>query len=69
MICLGPAARRWQLRSGGIFFFDVVVLRRLEGVDYTWDKGRMGALTGGTFLLFVSVFLDFLYIFRGKVQY
>ncbi|MCI9146686.1 MAG: lipopolysaccharide biosynthesis protein [Hungatella sp.] len=48
----------------GIILFDVIVLRRLEGVDYGWDKSRMGALTGGTFLLFVSVFLDF-YIFSA----
>lgn len=48
----------------GIILFDVIVLRRLEGVDYGWDKSRLGALTGGTFLLFVSVFLDF-YIFSA----
>lgn len=48
----------------GILLFDVIVLRRLKGVDYGWDRGRMGTLTGGTFLLFISVFLDF-YIFSA----
>ena len=61
---LGACGAAVAAQIGGIFLFDVVVLRRLEGVDYTWDKGRMGALTGGTFLLFVSVFLDF-YIFSA----
>lgn len=49
---------------GGILLFDVIVLRRLEGVDYGWDRNRLGPLTGGTFLLFISVFLDF-YIFSA----
>lgn len=64
----------------GVFLFDVAVLRRLgqvhtktdaadtsnqfPGVDYSWDKSRMRALTTATILLFVSVFLDF-YVFSA----
>ena len=51
-------------QAAGILLFDVVILKRLEGVDYAWNKDRIGALTCETSLLFVSVFLDF-YIFSA----
>lgn len=48
----------------GIFFFDQLVMKKLSGIDYQWDKGRLWPLTLGTILLFVSSFLDF-YIFSS----
>ena len=51
-------------QAAGILLFDVIILKRLKGVDYAWDKSRMRPLTNETILLFVSVFLDF-YIFSA----
>lgn len=51
-------------QAGGILLFDVIIIKGLDGVDYGWDRDRMGPLTGETFVLFVSVFLDF-YIFSA----
>lgn len=48
----------------GVVIFDIPVQRRLRSIDTEWDTGRMMPLTGATFLLFVSVFLDF-YIFSA----
>lgn len=48
----------------GILLFDVIILRRLDGVDYGWSRERMKPLTRETMLLFVSVFLDF-YVFSA----
>ncbi len=48
----------------GVAVFDIPVRRRLATVDMEWDARRMAPLTGATFLLFVSVFLDF-YIFSA----
>ena len=48
----------------GVLLFDVIVLRRLNGVDFSWDKEHLKPLTSQTALLFVSVFLDF-YIFSA----
>lgn len=48
----------------GVYLFDAVVLRRLEGVDYGYRPGSMKNLTGATILLFISVFLDF-YVFSA----
>lgn len=58
--CVAAAAAQ----MAGVVLFDQVVLRRLPGVDYGWDKSRLKPLTAGTALLFVSVFLDF-YIFSA----
>ena len=49
----------------GVYLFDVIVLRCLEGVDYSRRKGSLRELTMSTILLFVSVFLDF-YIFSAS---
>lgn len=49
----------------GVWLFDVVVLRQLDGVDYTSQSGSVRELTMSTILLFVSVFLDF-YIFSAS---
>lgn len=51
-------------QAAGVWLFDVVVLKQLKGVEYEWDKSRLGPLTRETILLFVSVFLDF-YIFSA----
>ncbi len=51
-------------QGAGIFLFDVVILRHLDGVDYKWSPERLIPLTKETGLLFVSVFLDF-YIFSA----
>lgn len=51
-------------QAAGILLFDVIILKRLKGVDYAWDKSRMRPLTNESILLFVSVFLDF-YIFSA----
>lgn len=48
----------------GVMVFDQVVLRRLDGVDYSWSGSKLKPLTRETLLLFVSVFLDF-YIFSA----
>ena len=49
----------------GVLLFDVVVLRELDGVDYSWDVRRLLPLTTETILLFISVFLDF-YVFSAS---
>jgi len=49
----------------GVWLFDVVVLRALDGVDYGWESGSFRKLTGATILLFLSVFLDF-YVFSAS---
>ena len=49
---------------GGVVLFDRRVIKRLSGIDYGWSKDRLRQLTVETFLLFVSVFLDF-YIFSS----
>ena len=51
-------------QAAGVYLFDMAVLRRLEGVDYSRRPGSMKTLTGATILLFVSVFLDF-YVFSS----
>lgn len=51
-------------QAAGVYLFDIVVLRRLEGVDYKCRSGSIKTLTGATILLFVSVFLDF-YVFSS----
>lgn len=48
----------------GVLFFDIPVLGRLEGVNRKGDRDRLIPLTGATWLLFLSVFLDF-YIFSA----
>ena len=48
----------------GVILFDEAVIKRLPGVDFSWEKGRLRPLTRETVLLFVSVFLDF-YIFSA----
>ena len=60
MACVAAAAAQ----AAGVAIFDRMILRRLEGVDYSWSKDRLKPLTGGTALLFLSVFLDF-YIFSA----
>lgn len=61
---LGACAAAVAAQAAGILLFDTVILRDLKGVDYGWDKSRLGPLTRETVLLFVSVFLDF-YIFSA----
>ncbi len=51
-------------QAAGIWLFDVSVLRQLPEADRSRQPGTMGALTRGTGLLFVSVFLDF-YVFSA----
>lgn len=51
-------------QGAGILLFDVMVAKRLPGVEFKWDKKRLMPLTRETILLFVSVFLDF-YIFSA----
>ncbi len=48
----------------GVAAFDIPVRRRLPSVDMRGSLGRVAPLTKATFLLFVSVFLDF-YIFSA----
>ncbi len=48
----------------GVIVFDIIILKRLEGVDFGWEKKRLKPLTSQTALLFVSVFLDF-YVFSA----
>ncbi len=49
----------------GVCLFDLVVLRQLDGVDYSRGQDTARALTAATLLLFLSVFLDF-YIFSAS---
>ena len=49
----------------GVYLFDQVVLRQLEGVDYQRGQDTARKLTRATVLLFVSVFLDF-YVFSAS---
>lgn len=51
-------------QAAGVAMFDIIVMKRLPGVDWQWDRNRMRPLTFGTALLFVSVFLDF-YVFSA----
>lgn len=49
----------------GVYLFDIVVLWRLEGVDYSRGRNTARTLTAATLLLFLSVFLDF-YVFSSS---
>ncbi len=49
----------------GVCLFDLVVIRQLDGVDYSRGQDTARALTAATLLLFLSVFLDF-YIFSAS---
>jgi len=51
-------------QAAGVVMFNQIVLRQLDDVDYGWSSSKLKPLTGGTALLFVSVFLDF-YIFSA----
>lgn len=59
--CTAAAAAQ----AAGVLIFDQVVIRRLSGVDFAWDKEKLWTLTGSTVLLFVSVFFDF-YVFSAE---
>ena len=59
--CTAAAAAQ----AAGALIFDQVVIRRLSGVDFAWDKEKLWTLTGSTVLLFVSVFFDF-YVFSAE---
>lgn len=59
--CAAAAAAQ----AAGVLIFDQVVIRRLSGVDFAWDKEKLWILTGSTVLLFVSVFFDF-YVFSAE---
>lgn len=48
----------------GVILFDCMVIKRLSGIRWTWNRDRLLPLTSETVLLFVSVFLDF-YIFSA----
>ena len=46
----------------GVFLFNLDVIHALDGVDWTFTKGKVTKLFKNTGFLFISVFLDF-YIF------
>ncbi|MCI9359808.1 MAG: lipopolysaccharide biosynthesis protein [Hungatella sp.] len=48
----------------GVILFDRMVIKRLSGIRWTWNRDRLLPLTSETILLFISVFLDF-YIFSA----
>lgn len=51
-------------QAAGVVLFDWMVIRELEAVDWTWKRQHIMPLFQGTYLLFVSVFLDF-YVFSA----
>lgn len=51
-------------QAAGVVLFDWLVIRELETVDWTWKRKHIMPLFQGTYLLFVSVFLDF-YVFSA----
>ena len=62
---LAACAAAAAAQAAGVLIFDQVVIRRLSGVDFAWDKEKLWTLTGSTVLLFVSVFFDF-YVFSAE---
>ena len=48
----------------GVFLFNLDVIHALDGVDWTFTKGKVTKLFKNTGFLFISVFLDF-YIFSS----
>lgn len=48
----------------GVFLFNLDVIHALNGVDWTFTKGKVTKLFKNTGFLFISVFLDF-YIFSS----
>lgn len=51
-------------QSAGVIIFDVLVIRELPAVAWNWNRAKMRPLFQRTYLLFISVFLDF-YVFSA----